>query len=363
MHRQRDCKPRGDEFLIILPDVGSDSSSDGKNSPVINRLTKQIVDEFERPFCVDDRTHYVTASVGIAIYPEHGNDASALLKNAETAMYQAKKQGKHQCQLFDKSINDALNKRIAIESALRGIEKRNELQLFYQPIIKGASNHIALCEALLRWQTHDGHFIMPDTFIPIAEDTGLITPIGKWIIERACQDLRYIHDHINPAMQFAINVSSRQLQEPQFSDYIIEQVERFELSPGMLKLEITESVVMNHLGDTQANLKKLCQLGFQLSIDDFGTGYSSLAYLQKYAFSELKIDRRFISQLEVNNNDAKLTEAIINMAHSLDMQVVAEGVENEQQQTFLAQHHCDFMQGYCFSRPVPFQALLEQLKI
>ncbi|MGS2716719.1 EAL domain-containing protein [Eionea flava] len=347
----------GDEFFILLPD----SNNRVGGITAVDRLAHTVIDAFANPFVMDERTYYVTASIGIATYPEQSDDALTLLKSAEAAMYQAKKQGKNRCQLFSESINDALNERMAIESALRGVEKRNELQLLYQPIIERESGHVALCEALLRWKTHDDHFIMPDVFIPVAEDTGLINPIGEWVIQQACKDLKAIHNTINPLMKFAINISSKQLQESRFSRYLKEQLECNELLPEMIKLEITESVVMHDMGETQKNLEDLCRSGFQLSIDDFGTGYSSLAYLQKYPFDVLKIDRSFVSQIGNNKNNAKLTEAIINMAHSLDMKVVAEGVETKIQQEFLAQHQCDFTQGYYFSRPIAFDELMEKL--
>jgi len=347
----------GDEFFILMPEV--DAHAEGRTA--INRLTNEIANVFAAPFVIGQRRHYVTASVGVAAYPEQSKDASTLLKSAEAAMYQAKKLGRNQCQFFSESINDALNERMVLESALRGVENRQELQLFYQPIIHGASGKVSLCEALLRWKTHDGHYVMPDVFIPISEDTGLINPIGKWVIQQACKDLKCIHENIDPSMKFAINISSKQLQDSDFANYLASQLAYFELSPEMIKLEITESVVMHDIGETQKNLQTLCESGFQLSIDDFGTGYSSLAYLQKYPFNVLKIDRSFVSQIENNENNAKLTEAIINMAHSLDMEVVAEGVETSAQQLFLAQHHCDFTQGYLFSKPVSFEMLVDML--
>jgi diguanylate cyclase (GGDEF)-like protein/PAS domain S-box-containing protein len=344
----------GDEFFILMPDVD--------DTCFVQNLTGDIIGAFRSPFVINDHPHYITASIGTAMYPQQSVDAQTLLKNAELAMYQAKKMGRNQCQFFSESINTLLNEKMAIESALRGVEQRNELELFYQPIIDGRTRKIVSCEALLRWKTNDGSYIMPDVFIPVAEDTGLINNIGKWVLHQACKDLRHIHQTIDANIKFAINISPKQLQERNFSQHVEEQINLFELAPEMLKLEITESVMIHDVGETQANLRQLCNKGFQLSIDDFGTGYSSLAYLQKYPFAVLKIDRSFVSQIESNTNNAKLTAAIINMAHSLDMQVVAEGVETDKQQQFLMGCNCDFLQGYLFSRPVPLKELVVSMQ-
>ncbi|MFT7389262.1 MAG: diguanylate cyclase (GGDEF)-like protein/PAS domain S-box-containing protein [Candidatus Endobugula sp.] len=340
----------GDEFFILMPDLD--------DTCFLRNLISDIMGVFSSPFVINKHPHFITASIGTAMYPHQSVDAATLLKNAELAMYQAKKMGRNQCQFFSESINTLLNEKMAIESALRGVEHRNELELFYQPIIDRRTQKIVSCEALLRWKTSDGSYIMPDVFIPVAEDTGLINSVGEWVIYQACKDLRFIHQTIDSTIKFAINISPKQLQESDFPQHVEDNLNKFSLSPDMLKLEITENVLIHDIGETNANLRLLCDKGFKLSIDDFGTGYSSLAYLQKYPFAVLKIDRSFVSQIDNNSNNAKLTEAIINMAHSLGMQVVAEGVETTQQQQFLTECECDFFQGYLFSRPIPLKELV-----
>ena len=343
----------GDEFVIILPRIETDQH--------IKQVAERILKQFSLPFEIDSVNHFITASIGVAKYPQHSADAQVLLKNADLAMYQAKKLGRNQCQFFNEDINSILNERMAIESALRDIELRNELTLFYQPIVEKKTNRIISCEALLRWKNCDGHYIPPDKFIPIAEETGLIKNVGEWVIRQACEDLRYLQDTVDHKLTFAINISPVQLQISGFSSFVNGQLKKQRIKAEMIDMEITESVLINDQMETNKNLHELCELGFNLSIDDFGTGYSSLGYLQKYPFNKLKIDRSFIQKISDNSNNAKLTEIMITMAHSLNMQVVAEGVETIEQLDFLQNKKCDLMQGYYFSRPVPLEALEKQL--
>ncbi len=344
----------GDEFVIILPRID--------DNLLIQGVANRIMAVFAKPFSINGHEHFISASIGVAKYPENSKDPDVLLRNADLAMYQAKAMGKNQCQFFSEDINTKLNERVTIESLLRGVELRDELELFYQPIVSGETNEVVLCEALLRWRDSNGQYIMPDVFIPIAEETGLIHPLGEWVIKKACEDLAYIRQHVYPNMKFAINISPNQLQSEEFFPFVQGQLLEHGILPEMIELEITESVIINDLGETASNLKALCQAGFNLSIDDFGTGYSSLAYLQKYPFSTLKIDRSFINKIENNSNNAKLTETMIRMAHSLGMQVVAEGVETAEQLSFLQKRQCELIQGYLFSRPITLPLLLEKLK-
>jgi diguanylate cyclase (GGDEF)-like protein/PAS domain S-box-containing protein len=344
----------GDEFVIILPRID--------DNLLIQSVANRIMAVFAKPFCINGHEHFISASIGVAKYPENSKDPDVLLRNADLAMYQAKAMGKNQCQFFSEDINAKLNERVTIESLLRGVELRDELELFYQPIVSGETNAVVLCEALLRWRDGSGQYIMPDVFIPIAEETGLIHPLGEWVIKKACEDLAYLRQHVLPHLKLAINISPSQLQSEEFFPFVQGQLLKHGILPSMIELEITESVVLNDLGETANNLKALCQAGFQLSIDDFGTGYSSLAYLQKYPFSTLKIDRSFINKIENNRNNAKLTETMIRMAHSLGMQVVAEGVETVEQLAFLQKRQCELIQGYLFSRPLPLPLLIEKLK-
>lgn len=344
----------GDEFVIILPKISENDA--------IQRVADRILGQFAKPFVIDNFDHFITASIGVAKYPQDSDDPHVLLRNADLAMYQAKKLGRNQCQFFSEEINAQLKERMSIESALRGVTERHELELLYQPIVEKFTNKIIACEALLRWRTGDGQYVMPDKFIPVAEETGMIKELGEWVIEKACEDLSYIHNTIDHTLRFAINISPKQLQSADFSRFVSEQLKAYRIPSDMIDLEITESVLINDESETNRNLKTLCSLGMNLSIDDFGTGYSSLGYLQKYPFKKLKIDRSFIHQIETNIGSARLTETMITMAHSLDMQVVAEGVETGSQLDFLHTRQCDLMQGYYFSKPVPLKQLLERLK-
>jgi diguanylate cyclase (GGDEF)-like protein len=345
----------GDEFVIILPKI--------EDNFLIQSVANRIMDVFAKPFLINGQEHFITSSIGVAKYPENSTDPQVLLKSADMAMYQAKSMGRNQCQFFSEGINARLASKVYIENSLRGAEIRNELELLYQPIIDSATNKIIICEALLRWKSEDRGYIMPDVFIPVAEETGLIHKLGEWVIQTACKDLQYIHKHIDPHLKFAINISPNQLKSVGFFQFVSEQLALHDIQSNMIELEITESVLIHDRGETNKNLQSLCDNGFQLSIDDFGTGYSSLAYLQKYPFSTLKIDRGFICQLENNSSNAKLTETMITMAHSLGMQVVAEGVETQEQFTFLKNRRCELIQGYLFSRPVILEKLIERLKI
>ncbi len=347
----------GDEFVIILPKI--------EQNHFIQSVADRIMHEFSKPFFIQGHEHYVTASIGVAKYPEHSTDPQVLLRNADLAMYQAKILGRNQCQFFTEEINEKLKQRVAIEAALRGVEVRDELELFYQPIVDAQTHQVVVCEALLRWKTNDGHYRMPDTFIPIAEETGLINNLGEWVIRQACHDLAVIHKTISPQIKMAINISPNQLQSTEFSQLIEKELEAEAIPAEMLELEVTESVLIYDKGETHNNLKSLCDMGVNLSIDDFGTGYSSLGYLQKYPFSTLKIDRSFIGKIEpgntMANHNTKLTEIMITMAHNLGLKVVAEGVETKGQLDFLHNENCDLVQGYLFSKPIPLQQLLEAL--
>lgn len=344
----------GDEFVVILPNI--------ENNLIVKEVADRIISEFAQPFVIDGADHFVTASIGIAKSPENGEDHQVLLRNADLAMYKAKELGRNQYQFFTEEINATLKERLDIERALRDIELRDELELFYQPIIESSSKKIIACEALLRWRQEDNSYIMPDKFIAIAESSGLIKNVGEWIIKTACQDISQIHEKFDNSIKVAINISPKQLQLANFADFIKSQLEKYKIKPHLIELEITESVLMSDIEETNNNLQALCAMGLHLSIDDFGTGYSSLAYLQKYPFNTLKIDRSFISQIEENKNNAKLTETMIKMAHSLDMHVIAEGVENSQQFDFLNAHDCDFIQGYFFSKPVARGELINIIK-
>ncbi len=339
----------GDEFVIILPQIDSDT--------IVRRIAERVVDVFAKPFRIGEQDHYVTASIGIVLFPNDGADHQVLLRNADLAMYKAKDLGRNRYQFFTEDINGKLKERLSLEAKLRGVVERQELELHYQPIFDLQTSMPVAFEALVRWRQADGELCMPNKFISLAEDVGLIKDIGDWVIATACADIASLLRHAGDDLRVAVNVSPKQLQVRDFSDYIEHQLRLNNLQPWNLELEITESVLVDDLAETHVNLQALCDLGVSLSIDDFGTGYSSLGYLQKYPFQTLKIDRSFVSNATDNSNSARLVETIIAMAHGLGLRVIAEGVETDEQLSFLSPRACDQVQGYLFSPPVPAKQL------
>lgn len=350
----RDCdtlaRMGGDEFVVILPQIGDDIA--------VRRIADRVLNEFAEPFKIGGSEHFFTASVGIVLFPSDGKDHQVLLRNAELAMYKAKDLGRDRYQFFTEEINRKLKQRILLETRLRKVVSQNELVLHYQPIID-LHNHMPVAyEALVRWKQSDGELYMPATFIPLAEDVGLISEIGEWVVSNACMEVSSISSGVDKVPRVAVNVSPKQLRVKGFAAYIKRQLTECGLEPEQLDLEITERVLVDDEPETHVNLKSLCDFGISLSIDDFGTGYSSLAYLQKYPFSTLKIDRGFISKVINDQNSARLVEAIISMAHSLGLKVIAEGVETSDQLSFLLPTSCDLVQGFFFSPPLPVEHLL-----
>ncbi len=345
----RDCdtlaRMGGDEFVIIWPQVDDELK--------VKRIAERVLEVFEKPFSIDQDEHLVTASIGIVLFPADGRDHQVLLRNAELAMYKAKDLGRNRYQFFTEEINKKLIDRLSLESRLRKAVPNRELVLHYQPIVDIKNHQPVAYEALVRWRQEDGQLLMPSNFIPLAEDIGLIQEIGDWVISTACAEVSSIlrfKSGIFPKV--AINVSPKQLQIKGFATYIKRQIVQNGIQPAQVDLEITERVLVDDMPETHVNLKSLCDFGISLSIDDFGTGYSSLAYLQKYPFSTLKIDRGFISKLVTSDNSARLVETIINMAHGFGLKVIAEGVESAEQLMFLSPRACDLAQGFYFGEPV-----------
>ncbi len=333
----------GDEFVIILSGIDDGAGAEAQ------RVAQRLQEALQPPFRLEDQDHFITASIGITLYPLDGEDAQVLLRNADLAMYKAKEIGRDGYRFFTQEINQRLQERLALEAQLRGAVRRDEMLLHYQPIVDLATTRPVAVEALLRWRRTDGGVVMPDTFIPIAEELGLIRELGEWVVATACGAI----DGFGRDLRIAVNVSPRQLREAGFSAAVQRLLAETGLNPDRLELEITERVLMDDTPETADNLRMLCDLGVRLSIDDFGTGYSSLGYLQKYPFDTLKIDRSFVSQALDNPGAARLVETIIAMAHGLDLQVIAEGVETEAQRDFLRARGCDQAQGYLFARPLP----------
>ncbi|MBL7003813.1 MAG: EAL domain-containing protein [Gammaproteobacteria bacterium] len=342
----------GDEFLIVLPSVRSEEK--------IENVAKKILDTFNSSFLIENHDVYVTASIGITIYPDDGLDPQRLLRNADSAMYRAKAEGRNNYCYFTQSMNDMARKRLELESLLRNALNNHELSLHFQPIVDARSKRIIGAEALLRWHNDVLGDVSPDTFIPLAEDIGLIVPIGEWVIRTACMTAAswQLEGH---SIRIAINVSVRQFTKGNLIEVIDGVLDESKLPPELLEIEVTEGLLLEDSEEVQINLKKISNKGIRLSMDDFGTGYSSLSYLNKFSFNVLKIDRSFVSGIEKNPKDAELARVIISMAHGLNLEVIGEGVETVAQYDFLSSNKIDLIQGYLFSQPVPADQFLDLL--
>jgi EAL domain-containing protein (putative c-di-GMP-specific phosphodiesterase class I) len=295
----------------------------------------------------------VTTSIGIALYPSDGDDAESLLRNADTAMYRAKEHGRDNYQLYTPAMNARIVERLALESNLRRGLERGEFEVYYQPQVNVRTEQVVGVEALVRWHHPERGLVLPAEFIPVAEETGMIVPLGEWVLRTACAQNKAWQEAGLPPMRVAVNLSARQFQQRSLTDIVAQVLEETGLSPHLLELEVTESVAMQDLDFTITMLRNLREMGVQIAIDDFGTGYSSLAYLKRFPIDAVKIDRSFVCDLMVDPNDAAIVTTVITMAHSLELSVIAEGVETEAQLAFLNQQQCDEMQGFLFSKPVP----------
>jgi diguanylate cyclase (GGDEF)-like protein len=344
----------GDKFAVLLPDlVRADDAG---------IVAGKILGSLAAPFELAGRDTFVTVSIGIATCPDDGDSADRLLGNAEAAMYRAKEAGRNGYQFYLPLMNAQAKERLRLEASLRGALERDEFHLEYQPKVDLASGAISGFEALLRWKTAQGENIPPNQFIPVLEDTGLIIPVGELVLEKACRQMRVWHDMGLPPRTVAVNVSARQFQHNDFRATVQRIVNEAAVDPRLLQLELTESLLMLDPEQAVKTLSALKIFGVRLSIDDFGTGFSSLAYLQRFPLDELKIDRAFIRDAIASHNDATIALAIVNLAHSLHLNVVAEGVETEAQIVFLRKHGCDQMQGFYFSRPAPADTCTAMLR-
>ena len=339
----------GDEFVVILPGI-----ADGM---VAQRIAERVVQAFSQPFLVLHNLHYVTASVGVALYPMDGADHQVLLRKADLAMYKAKELGRNGYHFFTHEIEQRVQERLGLEARLRSGLRHGEMVLHYQPVVDLQNETLVAVEALLRWRELDGELLLPGRFIPIAEEIGLIREIGEWVLASACRERHSRFGGLNVEPRLAVNVSPRQLQSTGFAHYVQHVLQESGLPSEQLELELTESVLMDDTPETVMNLTALSDLGVRLSIDDFGTGYSSLGYLQRYPFQTLKIDRSFVRLIPQQAKTARLVETIINMAHGLGMEVIAEGVETSEQLEFLRSRGCDMGQGFLIARPVPVSEL------
>ncbi len=354
--REQDTVARlgGDEFLIVLTSV--------KDIPDAAVAAGRLMDTLTAEFVVQGYSLGTSCSLGISIFPEHGTDCETLIKNADAAMYSAKEIGGKNFRFFTTDMNAQAVERLALESGMRLALDRKELFLVYQPQMNIATGKIIGLEALLRWQHPELGLVPPDKFIRIAENSGLIVPIGEWVLRTACVQARKWQDEGLLAVPVAVNVSAVQFRQPDFCERIGRVLSETGLASQYLELELTESLLLSNADTRLSVLQDLRAMGLTLAIDDFGTGYSSLSYLKYFPVSKLKIDRSFIRDVAVNPDDAAITTAIISMAKSLSLKVIAEGVEDEAQMSFLRAHQCDEIQGYYFSKPLAVDKVADKLR-
>ena len=348
----------GDEFMLIL--TGSEKNSQDETlaeyEEHIKTKAAEILEKVAQPCVVEDMEFSVTASIGIAIFPEDGDDPHILLKNADTAMYRGKRKGRNTFEVFTPEMSDTVVKRVEIESKLRRAYEEEKFYLKYQSLVDARDMRLVGAEALLRWHDEELGNVPPEVFIPFAEETGLIVDIGHWVIDQVCKDVKAMRrDQDSKDLYVAVNLSGRQFRGKGIAKQIEETLSRHKLPGSCLEFEITERLLMKDVPDVIATLNQFKEVGLKLSIDDFGTGYSSLSYLKRFPFDVLKIDKSFVQDIGVDPDDAALCEAIISMAHSLGLTVIGEGVENEEQFEFLRSRGAEIIQGYYVSKPMRYE--------
>jgi len=345
----------GDDFVLLIPDIANQDDA--------RAVSDKLLKLFQSPFLLSGQNVYVDASIGIALYPENGSDADNLLKNAEAAMYYAKEQGRNNFQFCSSKIQEATATRFVIENKLREAIKQSELVLYYQPQFSLRNNHtVTGMEALLRWKHPVHGLVPPDKFIAVAEETGLILSMGDWVFRQALQDLRYWREQGLNVPRLAINLSARQLFHAQTLEILEENLSEDPEAAKVLELEITESGVMQDPEQAVRTLNAFKDLGVSVAIDDFGTGYSSLSYLKRFPIDVLKVDRSFVRDITIDDDDATIVRTILAMAQALNLKVIAEGVESEEQLKLLAALGCSEGQGYYYARPMPAEDLLRFLR-
>ncbi len=335
----------GDEFTIIMPNLG-----EIRYAPVV---AQRMIEALEQPFLLEQHEAFISASIGITIFPDDAVDANTLLKNADAAMYRAKEQGKANFQFFTADINAEVSERMIIKNGLSKALERDEFTVYYQPKCDLGTGRLTGVEALLRWRNIEMGMVSPVKFIPVMEETGLIGTVGEWVLDTACRQYRKWHDAGHPHMRVAVNLSVRQLRQPNLARSVEDALKRAGIEASGIELEITESMIMKDTENAIDVLRTLSEMGIHLAMDDFGTGYSSLSYLKKFPVHTIKIDRSFINDIATDPDDQEIIRTIISMGHSLRRRVIAEGVETEEQRILLRKLRCDEMQGYLLSPPVP----------
>ncbi|MCW9023437.1 MAG: EAL domain-containing protein [Gammaproteobacteria bacterium] len=343
----------GDVFAILLDDFDSDNS--------LSAIAQKVLSSLSVPFNINDHEIHITASIGISIYPNDSDDAETLLHNADIALYRAKESGKNNFQFFSESMTARVFERISLENSLRHALERNEFRLYYQPQFDARTGQIFGVEALLRWQHPELGTITPAHFIPLLEETGLIEPVGIWIFETACQQSRQWHAAGLEHLHMSVNLSSRQFNNASFISSLQTIIKDTEVNPEFLELELTESMLMRNASSTINALKGLTDLGVRFAIDDFGTGYSSLNYLRRFPIDTIKIDRSFIRDITTDSDDRAICSAIIGMAQSLSLNVIAEGVETDEQLNLLKARDCHYIQGNIFSQALTAEKITQLL--
>ncbi|GBG15483.1 diguanylate cyclase [Novimethylophilus kurashikiensis] len=340
----------GDEFAILLPEIRQDSD--------LSTVARKILSAFEQPFQLAGRELFISTSVGVALYPGDSAEIDALFKYADSAMYHAKKMGRNNFQFYSRELTARSSERMQLEAALRRAIKHNELELYFQPQVDLATGEIIGSEALLRWNRQEG-MVTPDRFIPIAEETGLIVGIGEWALLNACQAAVRWNEGREHPLRVAVNLSTRQFIQNDLVATVRATLIETECKPEWLKLEITESLLLDDSNHVLEMLKSFNEMGLAISIDDFGTGYSALSYLNRFPVSQIKIDRSFVRDIAHQRDKAELVKAMISIAHALNLELIAEGVESEEQANYLLAHGCRIAQGFLYGKPMP-AAVFEQ---
>jgi diguanylate cyclase (GGDEF)-like protein len=339
----------GDEFTLLIPKI--DNIEDAA------KIAQKIIETLRIPFAVSATEMFVTTSIGVSIYPSDGLDPETLVRNADTAMYRAKENGRDSYQLYTPAMNARAVERLELESTLRKAITQKDLLLHYQPLINARTEEVIGVEALIRWKHRERGILSPAHFISLAEVSGLIVPIGDWVLREACRQIRAWRKPLGETFTVAVNLSARQFQQPDLVEQIRSAIEEARIEPSTLEVEITESSAMQNAENTIYTLRELKALGVRISMDDFGTGYSSLNYLKRFPIDTLKLDQMFVRDVNTDPRNAAIINAMIMMAHSLDLKVVAEGVEEEAQLEFLRKLDCDIIQGYYYAAPMPADEL------
>jgi diguanylate cyclase (GGDEF)-like protein/PAS domain S-box-containing protein len=338
------CRQGGDEFVILLAEIGQPQDA--------AHVAETLRAALDMPHLIDGHELHISLSIGISVYPDDGTHVDTLMQNADTAMYHAKASGRNNYQFFRADMNTRAVRRLFVESSLRRALKRGEFLLHYQPKIDLASGAMTGAEALLRWQDPDLGLVMPAQFVPIAEDNGLIVPVGRWVLREACRQIQAWLDAGLPAVPVSVNISAAEFRHEGFLEGVAQILKETGLAPHYLELELTESILMHDVESSASVLEALKAMGVQLAIDDFGTGYSSLSYLKRFPIDTLKIDQSFVRDIATDADDATIVAAVIGMGRNLKQRVIAEGVETQEQLEFLQARHCDEGQGFHFSHPV-----------